>query len=97
MIERKDFNSESAFLKALEHEAWEEYLDEQNVIADAPYDARYTAEGIGYAMTEQEPTSIGCRLAFQGCYELKTKPPSSGWTQEQLESWLEYYRQPGLK
>jgi len=89
-MEREDFNSESAFLKALEHEAWEEYLDVQEDEATC----RHTVEGIGYAMTLDELVAESERL---GLYELGTKPASSGWTQEQLESWLEYYRHHHFK
>jgi len=67
-MERDDFNSESAFLKALEHEAWEGYLDGKIDDAKVAENARHTVEGIGYAMTLDEIVAESERL---GLYDLK--------------------------
>jgi len=63
-MEREDFNSEAAFLKALEHGAWEEYLDAQEDEATC----RHTVEGIAYGVTLDELVAESERL---GLYDLK--------------------------
>jgi len=63
-MERKDFNSESAFLKALEHEAWEEYLDAQEDFVESCRVKTYSVEGIGYNLTLAELAEESQRLGF---------------------------------
>jgi len=63
-LREEDFINHLAHRKALEHEAWERYLDEQEDEATC----RYTVEGVGYAMTLDELVAESEHL---GLYDVK--------------------------